>query len=171
MACWPCPGWAASYICCCQPRGSHRFGQPICGSLATRAASRVDRYAAARQYYARGAGEAEALERPALGSQIRGAVTPTVPGDVLRLRTHPFVPARRWQSACGAPCQAVKPCAAVQPRAAHNALQPLTVTTDSYRVETRARKAPALQLSAKRAAQAIFSLRSRRRRWPPKRKP
>ena len=45
MACWPCPGWAASYICCCQPRGSHRFGQPICGSLATHAASRVDRYA------------------------------------------------------------------------------------------------------------------------------
>ena len=120
--------------CCCQPRGSYRFGQPICGSLATHAASRVDRYAL-RCAPGAESNAPRALRGPRWALKCEEPSTQRSQ-ETCRLRTDPDASGSiAGKSACQAPARAVKPCAAVQPRAAHNASQASTVTTVPYHIE------------------------------------
>ena len=132
MACWLAQAGQPP-ILLLPTRGSHRFGQPICGSLATHAASRVDRYAL------RCAPGAESKS----GWALRGPRWALKSAEPSPQRSQETCCLRTDLDASGFDrCQkhrqsrlCVKPCAAVQPLVPRDALRHPTVTTVPYHIE------------------------------------
>ena len=73
------------------------------------------------------------------------------------LRTYPHPSGSiAGKSACQAPARAVKPCAAVQPRAAHSPSQASTVTTVPYHIEAAEKERAAAVFLQQQSSTAIF---------------
>ena len=127
------PSWAASYLLLPTPRLSPLWAADLWQPRDTRSESRRPVCPALRA----GRGEQEWLgaERPALGSQIRRAVNPTVPGDVPRPDGSGRVRLDRCQKHRQSRLCTVKPCAAVQPFVPRDALRLPRVTTVPYHIE------------------------------------